>query len=349
MVEFSLRDVAHLFLITIFCNITVYLTAVAQNNEGEESRYYYVGAIGDNLPVQMELIFDSGDVTGSYIYDKVGIPIPLTGEMDKETSTLFLTEQNDKGVKTGMFKGVVKNEGKSYGKYIEGEWSKANGLSALPFKLTKVADFVSTSVNAKSKYEASYMYPSFITDTKANRDITEVLAKEAGSEKKKFTGEAEEFFSARESAGEWQEDFNYSIEYCSPELVSLSGEVFSYTGGAHGNTLYISSNYWIEDGKALLLSLSDLFVSKSNYIKVLSDYCIRDLGKQQAGWVLNGQLKELKAEDLSAFAISPRGITFAFAPYAAGPYVEGSYFVTVGYAELKRIINPGGPLKQFLK
>jgi hypothetical protein len=84
-------------------------------------------------------------------------------------------------------------------------------------------------------------------------------------------------------------------------------------------------------------------------MKVLSDYCIRDLRKQQAGWVLNGEPKELKADDLSAFVISPRGITFAFDPYAVGPYAEGSYFVVVGYKDLKGIINPAGPLRQFLK
>src|SRR3990167_590708 len=349
MVEFSLRNAAYLFLITVFCNVPVCISAHAQDNAGNESRYYYVGTIGDNFPVQMELVIDSGDVSGSYMYDKVGIPIPLTGEFDLKSSALNMVEQDEKGQKTGTFKGTVRSEGKSFGMYIEGEWSKANGLSTLPFKLTKVADFVSTNVNAKSQYEASYMYPSFITDTKANREITERLEREAVSEKKKFAGEAEEYFGSQESAGEWQENFSYSIEYYSPELVSLSGEVFSYTGGAHGNTFYMSSNYLIKDGKALLLSLSDLFTPKSNYVKVLSDYCIRDLRKQQAGWVLNGELKELKADDLSAFVISPRGITFAFAPYAVGPYVEGSYFVTVGYAGLKGAINPGGPLKQFLK
>lgn len=349
MVKITLKNSAFLLIITILCNISQCLYAQTQDNSGEESRYYYIGTIGDNLPVQMELVIDSGDVTGSYMYDRVGIPISLAGDMDKDSSSLTLTERDDEGRKTGTFKGAFRSEGKGFGKYLEGEWSKANGLSALHFKLTKVADFVSTNVNAGDKYEASYMYPSFITDTKASREITERLEKEAASERKKFTDEAETFFSAQESAGEWQENYSYSVEYYSPELISLSGEVFSYTGGAHGNTLYMSSNYWIKDGKALRLGLSDLFMPKSNYIKVLSDYCIRDLRKQQAGWVLNGELKELKADDLSAFLISPRGITFAFAPYAAGPYVEGSYFVVVGYKDLKGIINPNGPLKQFLK
>lgn len=99
----------------------------------------------------------------------------------------------------------------------------------------------------------------------------------------------------------------------------------------------------------MLLNLSDLFTPESNFIKTLSDYCINDLGKQNAGLVVNGELEELKASDLKMFVGSPRGITFTFAPYAVGSYVEGSYFVLVGYGELESIINPKGPLKQFLK
>lgn len=344
-----LKNAACLLIFTVFYNISGPLYAQADTNVVKETRYYYIGTIGDNLPVQMELIFDSGDVTGSYMYDKVGIPISLSGSTDNGSGALSLVEQDEKGLKTGTFKGSVKSEGKSFGKYIEGKWSKANGLTTLPFKLTKVADFVSSNVNAKGKYEATFMYPSFVTASKAGRDISERLKGEAAAEKKKFTNQAEEFFSSQESAGEWQEDYSYSIQYYSPELISLSGEVFSYTGGAHGNTFYISSNYWIKEDKALLLSLPDLFTPKSDYIKVLSDFCIRDLRKQEAGWVLNGELKELKAEDLKAFVITPGGITFAFAPYAAGPYVEGAYFVTVGYGEIKGVVKPDGPLRQFLK
>ncbi|HET7289304.1 MAG TPA: DUF3298 domain-containing protein [Thermodesulfobacteriota bacterium] len=349
MEKSGLKNAALLLTIAVFYNILTFLCAHADDNEVKETRYYYAGTIGDNLPIQMELIFDSGDVTGSYMYDKVGIPITLTGSLDSGTAVLSLVEQDEKGLKTGTFKGSVISEGKDFGNYIEGKWSKANGLTTLPFKLTKVADFVSTGLSVKGKYEATYMYPSFVTGTKAGREISERLGKEAASEKKKFADQAEEFFGSQESAGEWQEDYSYSIQYYSPELISLSGEVFSYTGGAHGNTFYVSSNYWIKEDKALLLSLADLFAPKSNYIKALSDFCIRDLRKQQAGWVLNGELKELKAEDLSAFAVSPGGVTFAFAPYVAGPYVEGPYFVTVGYGELKGALKPDGPLRQFLK
>jgi Deacetylase PdaC/Protein of unknown function (DUF3298) len=330
------------------CNFLC-LPVHAQEKSGGESRYYYVGTLGDNLPVQLELVIDSGDISGSYMYDRVGSPIALTGEIDTKSSTITLVEQDEKGNKTGTFKGSIRGEGKNFGKVIEGEWSKANGLSSLAFKLIKVADLPTISVKKGDQYEASYMYPYFLADTKAFSEISARLEKEAAAERKKFVKEADEYFKTQKSAGGWQEDYSYSIEYYSPGLISLSGEVFSYTGGAHGNTYYISSNYWIKDGKALLLNLSDLFMPKSDFIKALSDYCINDLRKQNAGWVVDGELKELNAEDLKMFVVSTRGITFAFAPYAVAPYVEGPYFVTVGYGDLKGLINPKGPLKEFLK
>ena len=338
---------AFLFLILILCAITG--SSHGEPDAASETRYYYIGTIGDNLQIQMELIIDGGDVTGSYMYDKVGVPISLTGNFDAGKGTLTLVEQDEKGIKTGTFKGSLKSDGKGSAKYIEGQWSKANGLTTLPFKLTKVADFVSVSANSKDRYEAVFMYPYFVTGTKAASEISETLKKKADAEKKKFTAQADEFFASQESAGEWQEDYSYSIQYYSPELISLSGEVFSYTGGAHGNTFYISSNFWIKEDRALPLNLADLFSPKSHYIKVLSDSCMRELRKQEAGWVLNGELTELKAEDLKAFAISPGGITFAFAPYVVGPYVEGPYFVTVGYGEIKSVVRQDGPLRQFLK
>jgi hypothetical protein len=341
---------AHIFLVffVFFCNL-LYSPAEAQEKSGGESRYYYTGTIGNDLGVQVELVMDSGDVSGTYMYDKIGTPITLTGVFDSKTSTLTLDEQDEKGNKTGTFIGSVRSAGKNFGMVIAGKWSKADGLSSLPFMLTKIADFPTVTLSVKDKYEASYIFPYFLAETKSAREISEKLAKEAAAEKKKFVAEADEFFKTRNSAGGWQEDYSISIEYYSPELIGLSGEVYSYTGGAHGNTHYISSNYWIKDGKATLLSLTDLFKPKSDFIKALSDFCINDLRKQKAGWVVDGELKVLKAEDLNKFIVSPRGITFAFAPYTAGPYVEGSYFVVVGYGDLKGMINPAGPLKEFVK
>jgi hypothetical protein len=143
-------------------------------------------------------------------------------------------------------------------------------------------------------------------------------------------------------------NYNYSIEYYSENLVSFTGEIYSYTGGAHGNTYFASSNYRIKDEDSNLLKLSDLFKKDSGYVKVLSDLIIADLMKQEAGWVVNGDIKSLKEDEIGPFALSPRGIQFAFAPYAVGPYSDGAFFVTIAFDDINNIIDQKGPLSQFL-
>lgn len=339
-------------VISIACVLSVFhffiVPASAENGEDIEARYYYVGTIGDDLAIQMELVVESDDITGLYFYEKDGTQLTLAGKVDYSDSTFTIAEQDENDEQTGTFKGKFRGGGGAFGKRVEGEWLKANGLTALPFKLTKVADFVSSTVRQGTVIDASFSIPFFLSSSRPYGDISAALEKEMASGQNKFLKEAREFFLTRMSAAGWQQSVSYTIEYYSDELVSLSGEVFSYTGGAHGNTYFVSSNYWIRDGKAVRLELSDLFLPTSGYIKRLSDYCLNDLRKKGAGWVVNGELKEFKEEDLGVFAVSPRGIMFAFAPYAVGSYAEGPYFVEIAYGELRGVLNPEGPLKKLV-
>ncbi len=319
-----------------------------ESDKNTQSRYYFVGAIGEGNKVQMELIFDSDDVSGSYYYDKKGIPLPLSGTFNPKDSSIMLDEKGVKGLITGTFRGKIISEDSDYAKTIQGEWSNPRGDRKLPFTLTTVADFMKTTVSGGPKIESSLLYPKFLSNDPGLKMINTELGNNFKTEQDKFLRESKEFFSTNDSAGSWQENRSYSVAYFSQELISLTGEVYSYTGGAHGNTYYLSSNYSIKDGKASLLKLSDLFKPGSNYIKALSTYCINDLLVKKAGWIANGEIKSFSEEDLGVFAISPEGIKFAFAPYAVGPYVEGSYFVVVPFREIKRIIDPKGPLRQFV-
>ncbi len=319
-----------------------------QGGENTQKRYYYIGTVGEINKVQMELIFDSSDINGSYYYDTKGIPLSLSGTINPKDSTVMLSEKGVKGIITGTFRGKINDESSDYARTIEGEWSNPKGNKKLPFKLTKVADFVNTTASGGPKIESSLLYPKFLYDDSGLTMINTELSKNLKAEQDKFLRESREFFSTNDSAGSWQEDRSYSIAYYSDHLVSLTGEVYSYTGGAHGNTYYLSSNYSIKDGKASLIKLSDLFKPGSNYLKALSTYCINDLLVKKAGWIVNGEITSFNEQDLGVFAISPEGIKFAFAPYAVGSYAEGSYFVVVPFREIKRIIDPKGPLSQFM-
>jgi peptidoglycan-N-acetylmuramic acid deacetylase PdaC-like protein/uncharacterized protein DUF3298 len=347
-----MRFVSYVAVFTVVLTLTIlqysYTPLAQESGKNTQTRYYFIGTVGSGNKVQMELIIDSDDVTGSYYYDKKGIPLRLSGTYNAKNERIKLEEKGDKGLVTGIFSGKLSSEGLDSAKTIEGEWSNRAGDKTLPFKLTKVADFVKTTVSGGPKIESSLLYPKFLSNDPALKTINAELSNNFKTEQDKFLRESKEFFSTNDSAGSWQEDRSYSIAYYSEGLISLTGEVYSYTGGAHGNTYYISSNYAINHSKASLIQLSDLFKPGSNYLKVLSTYCVNDLLLKGAGWIVNGEIKSFSEKELGVFAISPEGIKFAFAPYAVGPYSEGSYFVIVPFRELRGIINPKGPLSQFV-
>lgn len=320
--------------------------ATAQNEDKE--KYYYVGTIGDDLAIQMELELTGSEIRGSYYYDKKGIPLSLVGEADLKESTIKLSEIGDKKKKTGEFKGGYPQVPSGLGVTIEGIWESLDRSTKLPFILTKVSNY-DFSLVKKGKYsEAKWSYPLLISQNEVIQNISTKLRERMKPAIEDFQKDAKEGFMTDLITSTWIFTYDYSIEYYSEKLISFTGLVYSYTGGAHGNTYFVSSNYSIQDEESKLLKLSDLFKKDSKYVKTLSDLIIADLKKQKAGWVANGEITSLKEDEIGPFALSPRGIQFAFAPYAVGPYSDGSFFVTIRYNQLKDIIDPSGPLSQLV-
>lgn len=316
--------------------------------DNRETKYYYVGSISGNLPIQMELSLDGNEARGSYYYDSKGIPLSLLGEVNLKESTIKLSEIGDKKKKTGEFNGTFTPVPEGMGISIEGTWSSPDGNTRLPFKLTKVASY-DFSVIKQGKYsEAKWSYPLLISKNEVIQNISTKLKDRMKPQIEEYQKDAKEGFISDLITSTWLFTYDYSIEYYSDKLISFTGLVYSYTGGAHGNTYFVSSNYSIKDEDSKLLKLSDLFKKETNYVKVISDLIIKDLKKQKAGWVVDGEITSLKEDEIGPFALSPRGIQFAFAPYAVGPYSDGAFFVTISYNQLKEIIDPQGPLSQLV-
>lgn len=319
-------------------------TALVNAQDKDETKYYYIGKIGDEQALQMELSLEDAELRGSYYNDKTGIPLPLSGEVDTNDSKISLYTKSGNRKFNGEFSPI--NGG--LGTYIEGAYSEQDGSIKIPFKLTKVANYEFILIKQGANVETAWSYPKLISKNEVIQKISPKIRDRMKPEIEEFQKNAKEGFMADAISHGWQFNYNYTIEYYSEKLISFTGQVYSYTGGAHGNTYYVSSNYWISDGESKLLKLSELFKKDSDYLKVLSDYCINDLRKRGAGWVVSGDIKSFKEDEIGPFALSPRGIQFAFAPYAVGSYAEGAYFVTIDYGHLQKVINPEGPLSQFV-
>lgn len=125
-----------------------------------------------------------------------------------------------------------------------------------------------------------------------------------------------------------------------PDWLSLSTEVYAYTGGAHGNTGY-GGLLWDKKANVRREALS-LFSSAPALEKAvqpaLCDALDRERSKRREEKVVRNQddwmtacigLKETQVILGSAGRKAFDRIGFLIGPYAAGPYAEGSYEITL--------------------
>jgi hypothetical protein len=137
---------------------------------------------------------------------------------------------------------------------------------------------------------------------------------------------------------------SHSIGIFSPKLLSIKFDIGSYgAGAAHPNHSTRTLNFQLSP--ALEMTQSDIFRPRSNYLEILSAYCIADLSRQQPArwsdstsraewlrnhtdeWIANGASP--KQRNFDRLLLRRNGIVVHFDPYQVGSYSEGAYEVVV--------------------
>lgn len=116
-------------------------------------------------------------------------------------------------------------------------------------------------------------------------------------------------------------------------VLSVVLTIYAFTGGAHGNGYFISINYNPATHKEI--ALADIFSADKNYVKTISDYCMKDIKRQMkermgdsaGGWVEDGA--GANEENFSVFLLKDNSITFYFSPYQVAAYAVGDFQVVM--------------------
>jgi Protein of unknown function (DUF3298)/Deacetylase PdaC len=238
---------------------------------------------------------------------------------------------------------------------FSGSWLRTNEKPA-PFSLQqfridlgglKLDEKKEESANKKLRYEIETAAPQLTGAgaarvEKFNRAIANLVAASV-SEFKKYAAQP------REGPGSDQ-DFTLGISYeminANKDFISVLFSFHSYSGGAHPNTKTMSFNYDLN--RSVALKLADLFTPNSNYLKVISDYCVNELKKlERASWAEDGAGP--KMENFHSWNITPVGLKITFDPYQVGSYVDGEYVVVVPHSLLTPIIKSDSVLARFTK
>lgn len=139
---------------------------------------------------------------------------------------------------------------------------------------------------------------------------------------------------------------SFDITFSSQFITSIKFNVFHYgAGAAHPNHWTKVMNYVMNP--LTLINIHVLFKDNSNYMKVISDYCIEELCKQLNIDDINSlEYKSVtegagpKIDNYKLFNVTPQGITVTFEEYQVGPYSMGQQNVSIPYDNILDILNP---------
>lgn len=328
---------------------------------------YFKGSIGSTLDLQMKLVREGDNLTGSYFYQKIGTRITLRGTVDKN-GNLTLEEFDPNGKQTGVFKGLWTVDAQDNLITLAGNWSKPPGekgddkktafsVHEEPINLSGDVDLIAKQIkdsNKKLNYQIEAQYPQFTGGAnpnfeKFNQTARAAVMKEVTEFKKSMVPEEGEEPPPESSMGS-DLTIGYELSLAQDDLVSVKFDVGSYyQGAAHPNSFSRVVNYDLKNGKPI--RLADLFKPGARYLQAISSFCIAALKKQSnekglmADEIESGAAPNQK--NYQSWTISKQGLGINFDAYQVGPYAAGPQFVLVPYSALKDHIKPDGPIGQF--
>jgi len=223
----------------------------------------------------------------------------------------------------------------------------------------KVKDKIFTH-SIKYSYPEVTGYKEKTSENTFNKYIYSIVTKDVEDFKKEIK-EAEKGMADSEMPAELcQSYFNieYSIINKRSDLISIKflTEVY-YAGAAHPSHAIWGVNYSLTSGKSI--NLSDLFKKDANYLKVISDYSIKELtekakkqGKEEGyepdlNWIKEGASP--KEENFAYFNLTEKDVIIHFNEYQVDCYAAGPKDVLIPYGTLKDIIDPEGPAGRFIR
>ncbi|MCX6159606.1 MAG: DUF3298 and DUF4163 domain-containing protein [Ignavibacteriae bacterium] len=196
-------------------------------------------------------------------------------------------------------------------------------------------------IESKKEYNVEMYYPKIRNESSEGaRGFNKAIAGFVEGNRKDFLKDIKSMDYKPDMPSEYF--VNYDVSYSDDHFVSVVLYTYYFTGGAHGSTIATTFNYDIDYNQNL--KLSDLF--EGNYLNIISDYCIKEIMKDDAyadaDWVKEGA--SAKEENFKAFNLNEEGLLIHFQQYQVLPYAAGMPDVLIPQNLLKGVVRKDGLL-----
>lgn len=133
----------------------------------------------------------------------------------------------------------------------------------------------------------------------------------------------------------WEMSGYFNIERPNPKIVSVIFNIFSYSGGAHGNLLINCLNYNLATGKPV--DFADLFKDPEKALEMMSVFSAKKLNTELGDYADEDMILSGTSPDLTNFSnlsLVPDGLYIEFQPYQVGPWAAGPQRVEMTLQDL---------------
>lgn len=117
---------------------------------------------------------------------------------------------------------------------------------------------------------------------------------------------------------------SYSISRPSDAAVSITFEIWNYTGASHGNLDILTLNYSLLTGQRL--AFMDLFEKPETALELMSNWSRKELGPRLGASTRARMLEAGTAplvENFSSLTLTPQGVCINFQPFQVAPWAAG--------------------------
>jgi hypothetical protein len=217
--------------------------------------------------------------------------------------------------------------------------------------------FINKSIIEKSEskmFEIKASYPELADANPAIaakfNELTKTAVMKEVREFKKLAlaqmGEDAALMGERSYDGSYLE-MNYRLDFASERVLTVAFGNSAYEGGERPNLYSFTINFDLKTGKKI--ELADIFKPNSNYLKVLSDYSIRNLKEKledmsDEEWLQNGA--GAQPENFGSWNLTKKGLLINFDPVRVASAAAGPRQVLIPYGELKAILQENGVISQ---
>ena len=217
-----------------------------------------------------------------------------------------------------------------------------NGRFQLPM-LTAYRDDDTAITEAQTEKETAALAAADAFNRKfSDWDITAEIQDAVGYAREDYAWRKQENL---EWGGEYALDFSYAA-YQTRRMISVSGIYYSYTGGAHPNTVYLAWNFDLENGAFFG---PEVLGDGAALQEAVTAELVRQCGERakeygmQVGEMFWADYETILA-DWPSFAISfdDAGMTISFSPYELAAYAAGAQIFEISYEFLRPYLSAQG-------